>query len=293
MRGNAVRDLLALAGLALLAALEGTAMACSGRIAPGADPVSDYNPFDAVDHLRDYTATIENTSGETCVFALSFTRIDTAQSGGFAFGIESADGVPLAASAPGPASSGQLVRALAPNESHHFSYRVLIPAGQMLAPARLEQPVELTLRGLASATPSPADPVLHTSEMTVAAVVADRLGVNIAGGGTLKTVDFGVLTGGDSKRVVIEARGNRHFSLVITSLNGGAMAMAAPYQQWRVPYTLTLNGAPVSPPAALGPFGMTGIAGEAFEAVFTIGDVANKRAGLYSDEITIEIRPAL
>ncbi|NJM35079.1 MAG: hypothetical protein HC850_10665, partial [Rhodomicrobium sp.] len=136
-------------------------------------------------------------------------------------------------------------------------------------------------------------PALDTGAMTLGALIADRLGVNIAGGGILKTVDFGTLIEGDSKRVVVEARSNRHFSLVITSMNGGAMAMDAPYQQWRVAYTMTVNGAPASLPAKLGPFGMTSMAGEEFEAIFTIGDVANKRAGLYSDEITIEIRPAL
>ena len=69
--------------------------------------------------------------------------------------------------------------------------------------------------------------------------------------------------------------------------------MEAPYDRWRIPYAMSLNGAAVAMPASLGPFQTTSIAGQSLEAVFTIGDVSNKRAGLYSDEISIEIKPAL
>jgi hypothetical protein len=56
---------------------------------------------------------------------------------------------------------------------------------------------------------------------------------------------------------------------------------------------VSLNGGVVALPAQIGPFGETTIAGHALEVMVTIGDVSAKRAGLYTDEITIEIRPAM
>ncbi|NJM36293.1 MAG: hypothetical protein HC850_18150 [Rhodomicrobium sp.] len=140
----------AMAALIVAAAMNASALACSGRIVSSPSAFADYNPFDAIDNVRDRSVTVENTGNETCIFALSFARIDTASSGGFAFEIQSPDGAVLSASAPGAASTGQLPGLpLAANESREFGYRVMIPAGQMLAPAQYDQPFELTLRGAA------------------------------------------------------------------------------------------------------------------------------------------------
>ena len=69
--------------------------------------------------------------------------------------------------------------------------------------------------------------------------------------------------------------------------------MAPPYETWRIPYRMDLDGRAVTLPDAAGPFSGTGLAGRQIEAAFTIGDVRKKRAGLYSDEVTIEIVPAI
>ncbi|MGB0087221.1 MAG: hypothetical protein WBP94_17840 [Rhodomicrobiaceae bacterium] len=268
--------------------------ACSGRIAASPNPVADYNPFDAVDNVKDYRVTVENSGAEACVFALGFTRIDAGAGAAFAFAIKGVDGAALTASAPSPPSSGRLVsRALAPNETFDFTYAVAIPAGQMLAPGHYDQPFELSLTGSAGSAPPDGAPPLQTASLTLSCQVQDFLGINIAGGGTTTTIDFGVLSTGASRRVILEARSNRKFSLAVSSMKGGALAMEAPYDRWRIPYATSLNGAAVAMPASLGPFQTTSIAGQSLEAVFTIGDVSNKRAGLYSDEISIEIKPAL
>ena len=159
--------------------------ACSGRIAASPNPVADYNPFDAVDNVKDYRVTVENSGAEACVFALGFTRTDAGAGAAFAFAIKGVDGAALTASAPSPASSGRLVsRALAPNETFDFTYAVAIPAGQMLAPGHYDQPFELSLTGSAGSAPPDGAPPLQTASLTLSCQVQDFLGINIAGGGT-------------------------------------------------------------------------------------------------------------
>ena len=292
-RFGLIRRVLAASALLFIAgAAPGSA--CSGRIAASPNAVADYNPFDAVDNVKEYRVRVENTGAEECVFALGFIRADTASAAPFSFQFKSADGSLLTASAPSPASSGLMVgRALAPNETYDFTYMVTIAAGQMLAPGRYDQLFELSLTASSGAPPAPGAAPLQTVSLTLSCRVQDYLGVNIAGGGTAKTIDFGTLTTGESARVVLEARSNRNFSLVVSSLKGGALTMEAPYDRWRIPYTMNLNGAAVPMPSTLGPFQPTTIAGQSLDTVFTIGDVSGKRAGLYSDEITIEIKPVL
>jgi hypothetical protein len=265
--------------------------ACSGRIAAGSNAAVDYNPFDAADNVKTYRVTVENVGAGACVFALGVMRSDAAP--GFAFAVKSADGAPLAASAPAPAGSSRMVsRALAPKETYDFVFKAVVPAGQMLAPGRYDQTFQLSLTGAAGAVPPPGVPPLQTASLTLSLEVRDYLGVNIAGGGAATTIDFGTLTAGASRRVILAARSNRKFTLLVSSLKGGALVMAPPYERWRIPYTMSLNGAPVAMPARLGPFQTTSIAGARFEAAFSIGDVSAKRAGLYTDEITVEIKPA-
>jgi len=269
----------------------GPVWACAGRIVAGPDPAADYNPFDPVDHSRQYTITVENISAQDCTYELAFEPLGAAS---FDFQIRSEAGAVLAGTGIDPAIAARLSTGiLAPDQSYSLDYVAIIPAGQMLAPANYDQPLTLTLAGFAGGPPPPGTPPSDTGQLTLACLVQQHLGVNIAGAGTATTIDFGELDEGENQRVVIEARSNLDFRLEAFSANGGALAMQAPYQQWRIPYTVSLNGGVVALPAQIGPFGETTIAGHALEVMVTIGDVSAKRAGLYTDEITIEIRPAM
>jgi hypothetical protein len=265
--------------------------ACAGRIIAGPDPVAEYNPFDPVDHVRSYTVTVENISSQTCAYELAFQPLGA---GSVDFQIRSAAGGVLAGTGIDPAIAARLSTGdLEPDQSYVLEFVSIIPAGQMLAPGNYEQPFSLSLAGFAGAPPPAGTPPVDTAPLTLSCLVQQYLGVNIAGAGTATTIDFGELDQGENQRVVIEARSNLDFRLEAFSSNGGALAMEAPYQQWRIAYTMSLNGSAVTLPAQIGPFGETTIAGHALEVMFTIGDVSAKRAGLYTDEITIEIRPAL
>lgn len=290
-----------LMGIARLAAValvvwSSAAMACTGQITAGAEPTLTYRPFDAAGAIAEQRVTIRNTGPDACVFQLSFVRLDMAGQGlgGLAFEVLGGAGETLAASAPAPVSGARLIsRVLAPDESFDFVYALSLPPGQMTPPGDHEQAVELQLLAAADARSLGGAVPLDRRRLRLGCHVPRTLSINIRGAGTRKTIDFGTLTEGETKHVVIATRSNQPFVLEATSLNGGAMAMAPPLQRWRVPYAMALDGAAVAFPARIGPFGGSTLAGHEFDVVFTIGDVANKRAGLYADEITIEIKPAI
>jgi hypothetical protein len=265
---------------------------CSGQIVAGAGPDLLYNPFDAADETQIHRVTVKNTGTEPCALALGFARPVGGSADQSAPLIEiraMAGGLLLAGDSALPATGQLTSPLLAPDATYDFEFSVAIPAGQMLPPGAYSQPFELSL---AAGVGAPAVPY-QTLPMTVSCHVADHLGVNIAGGGTGTTIDFGALAQGQTHQVMIQARSNRRFSLRIKSENGGALAMAAPYAQWRIPYGMKLDEHDASPPAEIGPFAATTLSGNAIAASFTIGNVSGKRAGLYKDCVTIEIVPAI
>jgi hypothetical protein len=269
------------------------AHACSARIARAPALAAEYDPFDPADLIMPGRVSVENTGAAPCTLLVGFEAplggADTVQ-------IEiRSDAGSLLTGAGGDAAAGDLStrRELAQGESLELSYQLRMPAGQMQQPGHYDRSFGLSLRKADGGTGGREAAVIDRASLTASWTVRDRIGLNIAGAGTAKTIDFGVLTEGESQRVIVETRGNRGFLLDVSSRNHGALTMAAPYEQWRIPYTLSVDGEGVSLPARLGPFGETGIAGEAIELTFVIGDASAKRAGLYTDEVTIEIRPAL
>jgi hypothetical protein len=281
----------AFAALALLGAAP--SQACSGRIASAPEPLADYNPFSPLDHVHSFQVRVENTGSETCRFQLSLEPgLMEIQ---FDYRIDGGTGSHLADSRrAGDHFAALTSRPLAAGEHQQFDLMLKIPAGQILGPGRYTAELSLSLTGSdGDAEPITGAPPIDSVAMRVICAVGDHLGVNIAGAGIAKTVDFGELVEGDSRHIVVEARANRNFILEIVSAKGGAMAMAAPYEQWRIPYALTLDGRGLKLPFRAGPFLNAGISGKAFSFDFQIGDVSAKRAGLYTDEITVTIRPAL
>jgi hypothetical protein len=187
--------------------------------------------------------------------------------------------------------AGLSSRELAPGETQRFELVYSLPEGQFLSPGQFRKDIELLLKDEAGT--ENGEDALDAASLPLLCSVEDHLGVNIAGAGVATTVDFGELSGGDSRRVVIEARANRSFLLEIESLNGGVLVMEPPYQEWRIEYDVDLNGRSLKLPFKAGPYERGGIGGQSFPLDFRIGDVEAKRAGLYTDEITVTIRPAM
>jgi hypothetical protein len=279
-------------GVLILGASRAAAQDCLGRIASFSEPVADYNPFSPVAHRATFAVTIENNGAAACRYRLRAKGL--AQNNGFSFRIASADGDLLldskAAIAAGT-GAGIVSRLLEPAETQRLELVYSLPEGQYLLPGQLRAEAELVLTEADSAGESQS--ALHAAPLPLLCSIEDHLGVNIAGAGLMKTVDFGELVEGDSRRVVIEARANRSFLLEIESLHGGALVMEPPYQDWRIEYDANLNGRTLKLPFKAGPYERGGISGQSFSLDFRIGETASKRAGLYTDEITVTIRPAL
>lgn len=291
-----LRWVLALLLLAVADAADaGAARACSGRLSGAATVDAAYAPFQALDGSKDVLVTIENTGDTECTFWLGAERLAAgADAAALSFELRGHDGTwssTGAASLPGPVWLAS--RRLAPNERYDAALVLAIPAGQILPPGDVVYSFETELRAAPDARPLQAAEQLQSRPLRLSIAIPAQLSINIAGAGLQKTIDFGELAEGAQKQVRIETRSNQRYQLDVLSRNGGVLAMAPPYETSRVPYAMALDGKTLKLPALVGPFAGTGLAGSQFDIAFTIGDVLAKRAGLYRDEVTIEIKPAL
>ena len=283
--------------IAALAAIihAGAASACSGHL-PGAARVdATYAPFEAVNTSKEFAITVQNTGAMECVFWLGGWRSTAgAEPAALGFDVKGRDGAWSSAGAASPTAPAWLAsRRLAPNESHNFALILGIPAGQLLPPGDYLHTFETILHATPDAQPPQnAEPILSRA-LRVAIAVPPHLSINIAGAGIRKTIDFGELAEGERRQVRIETRSNQRFQLEVQSRNGGVLAMAPPYEASQVPYTMVLDGKAVKLPDTIGPFAGTGLAGSQFDIAFKIGGIVSKRAGLYRDEVTIEIKPVI
>lgn len=273
----------------------GAAGACSGRLTGAPNVDVTYAPFQALDGSKNIPLTVQNTGETECIFWLGVDRsAASTQAAALNFalrGREAAWSNTGAASLPGVVWLAS--RRLAPNESHDFPLTLAIPAGQILPPGDSIHAFDTRLAAAPEARPPGSAEQLHARTLRLSITIPAHLSINIAGAGVQKTIDFGELIEGDRKQIRIETRSNQRYQLDVVSRNGGFLAMAPPYQASRVLYAVVLNGKALKLPDTIGPFAGTGLAGSQFDVGFTIGDVRNRRAGLYRDEVTIEIRPAI
>ena len=265
------------------------AQECLGRIVSFEEAVADYNPFSPIAYRNPFSVTIENSGDTACRYRLGAKTNGAGKD--FSFRIETAHGELLMASNAAGTGSELASRRLEPGETQRLGLIYILPEGQYLSPGQFRSGIELILTD-ADGSGDGKD-VLHTVSLPLLCSVDDYLGVNIAGAGLTKTVDFGELIEGDSRRVVIKARTNRNFLLEIESRHGRALVMEPPYQNWRIEYGIDLNGKTLRLPYRAGPYERGGIRGQSFSLDFRVGDVESKRAGLYTDEIIVTIKPAL
>jgi hypothetical protein len=197
----------------ILSAAAARAEECLGRIVAVEEAAADYNPFSPVAHRSTFGVTIENTGSDACRYRIAAR--ETAQASDFSFEIASAGGEVLTVSeAATPVDTGVSSRELAPGETQRLELVYSLPEGQFLSPGPFRKDIELVLNH-DEASEGGAD-ALDAASIPLICNVEDHLGVNIAGAGVATTVDFGELAGGDSRRIVIEARANRSFLLEIS-----------------------------------------------------------------------------
>lgn len=293
---------LALIVLAFHAATPAEAQCFAGRI-NGSNFVAsgNYDPFDAADSAISYTLTVRNTWFGTCNYAVVFHRASLPAQMGTTPNLitytisSSAGGANLITTTASNVAAPVWLSVLNVPQGGNVTvtYFVNVARGQVVPPGTYNDPIEVWLYPLTGA--GAIFPFrLHADSLTVRRIVPTSMSVNIAGGGTTTTLDYGTLTNGEVRSVNIEARSNVNYLLSATALNLGNLTLAPPFSSWTIPYTATLGGSALNlaSTTVLGPFGQTPYAGTTRSLVATIGTIGNKRAGIYSDEITVLIQVA-
>ncbi|MEJ2123241.1 MAG: hypothetical protein P8Y47_00190 [Alphaproteobacteria bacterium] len=289
--------------LILLANSSACAAPCQGQIGQDTNVIgeSQYDPFSPVPITDAFQIPIRNMGDDACSYALVFRseKPDLRLSGSGTLAYTLTNGRSKLVALPDQTVNPPLARTkrpLAPADTGHIRYQVQIPRGQFAAPGTYHDTIGLELYALNS-DGGLSGPPLHNSKLTISYKVIRAMSVNIKGGGTSTTVNFGALSTGQQRSVEIQARSNETYQFHVSSDNRGAMRLTppAPERKWRVNYRAALDGKTLDlasghvlhsqPPTRPGNDAN-------HRLTVTVGDTAAKRAGHYEDIITVEIRGA-
>jgi spore coat protein U-like protein len=176
--------------------------------------------------------------------------------------------------------------------------QLIIPAGQDLAAGVYQESLNIQYRCLSGPNDTVqqhADVTTQSSVVPVTITVPDKISANLAGGQSHGLIDFGDFDH-LSHRVAIQVRSTGPYNLLITSQNAGKMLLGdlpkgGSDASNSIAYTLLYDGFPVS----LGTPGLyqrTGVFGAYLDLVVTAEPIDEKRAGQYSDTLTVTFTPA-
>lgn len=254
----------------------------------------DYDPFVPATAPARMVFRIRNPAGEACEADLAI--VDT-------------PGVAIVRQSVGMTGLGLEIRpdAGVTRATEPSVFHVAAPAGETLEAtfdvAVIEdavvqaghylQPLTLELR-------QPGSMVAYDRVPVVIDVTAlPRAQMNLSGsrgafgsGTSVSVVDFGDAETGKARQIYVQTRTNSAARLTFTSANRGRLALqAADAGAAVLDYSVDFEGSrldlsqvatrDVDPPRTY--------AGQSYDLVLTLGDVRGARAGLYSDELTIEI----
>lgn len=288
----------ALVGAAALAVLRpGTAdAACSGRIrSADVTPTIGYDGFAPVEASTINDVRIDNTGSDDCAYWLAFYRNPTAPArlgGQIVYELRSLAGLELLTNRPPTVAPDRFLATgvVRGGQTDRVEYQWRLLRGQVVPAGTYTDTVDLRLFEAGTNT------LLDTRALALTAAVDASVSINLAGANVSSphsyTMDFGVLETGETKSVQIQVRSNQRFRLDVTSAHGGRMQLTPPSGSWWVDYLATLDGRTLQFPDSLGPFDATTVNGANLQFQVTIGEVADKRAGTYRDEVTISIVPA-
>lgn len=286
-----------LIGLALVASLPAAASAqCRLEVVrPPSEVRFDYDPFVPSVAPERIALTLRNPSSEPCEAEIAllddlgapFDRIAVARTG---LVVEvQAEGTNVVS---GPQPGVLRVRA-EPNRDTETIFEMQTVGDGVVEAGLYEQRLLLRLRDV------PGLPAGQDIPVNLALRSLPRAQLNLAGalgsfgeGLSVNRIDFGDAETGKTERVYVQSRTNAPARLMFSSANKGfLLPVLGDTEQARLSYSVTLAGAPldlaqttfvdVDPPRTY--------QGQSLELILTLGQVAGVRAGVYSDELSIEI----
>jgi hypothetical protein len=257
----------------------------------------EYDPFDPLDFRRRQSVTVRNAGSETCDFIVEFRRqpAEGRLARFLSYRLEDTGGQSLLTEQvpPGSGTSYVVLAGVQPGQSASGDYYLVLSRGQFAYAGSYDDDVTLSLHNRDRSGHIAAieqDAKMLTITQTVKASVT----ITVAGGGLTTTLNFDELTTGKERLVVLQARANYAYSLVLRSLNGSVLKLD-PDSSGRsqpIPYSLRIDSEPVSltVPAILARSVPRHSWGHANHTLaFRIEDVADRRAGLYRDVVSVDI----
>jgi hypothetical protein len=258
---------------------------------------SGYDPFEIAPLIEPVEIAIRNDGDSACRLRLALLTDDTTGrliSGVDALSYTVSDFTGSGVDIKWPVSNAgvpphTLPVAVAAKETQPIKLTIGVPAGQVLPSRLYSGDAELRLIDETGQVVGSAarlrfeSQIISRSQITVA-------GSSQAAGGRNEVVDFGELTTNETKSVFLIVSSNDAFDLALISEKGGVLKEFRGLDQ--IPYQIDLAGRTatlLTTPTPVGPFGASSLAGVSLPLTFTIGDVEGKRAGDYSDEVTITV----
>lgn len=269
---------------------------CSGRIR-NADLNAEiaYDGFSPREAVAIKDIRIENTGNDDCAYWLAFYRTPAAPAmlgRQLVYEVRSLGGNELLSDRPPTAIPERFIAtgSIRAGFSERIEYQWKVLRGQVTHAGSYADAVDLRLFEAGT------NKLLDSRPLNLNAHVDAIVSINLAGADVSSahthTMDFGILQKGESKSIQVQIHSNQQFRLDVASTHGGRMQLPPPLESWSIDYTATLNGQLLRFPDSLGPFAATPVSGLSLPFRVTIGEVAQKRAGTYRDEITIAIVPA-
>ncbi|SEH13562.1 hypothetical protein SAMN05428974_0826 [Sphingopyxis sp. YR583] len=263
--------------------------------APAAWMLRGYDPFGGETPQATFNITYINGGGSECRFTPSFETNQqtfglskgTGRSIGYALLnlTDSQDVTPRAGRSLRTASQRELV--LAPNESKTFLYKLVANPDDVRDSGTFTQDIRIEAQDRRFRSLGGTQIVLGLEVLPSA-----RMGLSgaysMADGHAV--VDLGELRPGVAP-VPLHLRVNStgQYDLQVTSANSGKLRLGA--SDWTVPYSVAVGGTSVNLSGAgrvSGPTG-SGYRRDSLPIQFVIGDTSDRRAGTYSDVISISV----
>ncbi len=176
---------------------------------------------------------------------------------------------------------------LNPNEGRTILYKLVVNPDDLRSAGLYSQDVLLQAEGENFRT-------LGGTRIVLGIDVLPSARIGLAGAFTMSdgqaVVDLGELRPGPAPvPLQLRVRSTSRYELSVTSANSGRLRLGT--SEWYVPYSLTLGGSSMNlrGPATMMGSADPGIRQESLPIQFFIGEVSNRRAGVYSDVISITV----
>jgi hypothetical protein len=267
---------------AVLASVNPALAGCLGRIdAITTQTPLRYDPFARQDFATNLIATIRNTGNTACTYAIDIEGAATTPKFGGTIGYTLAG--PARPSNLGLIAS-QTTNTIRPGAQATVSIPLTIPKAQNVIAGNYSDRLRVKLRAPEASTGQPPYDRRH---LVLTCSVPPLFQINIGGAGLTTTVDFGELTKGERRSVVIQTRATQDYALRLSSKNAGALILDDATAKWQVPYLAYIDGHPVNFSTGMPVKYQRRQYEDSHRLTIVIGDPQYKKAGLYKDIITI------